>query len=212
MEYIILFPIFLLRSWHVSRVFKTLVYWLKKNNQIQDLIISLWKFTYGYLTTDSTKMSQFWMLPTVSFAPLWSVPRSYRWQNTKRRIQQRTQRQGPQKQTLSVRLSALADMWILAIWPGSLSSSRAPLRKSTLSGLSVDTQEVGWLLLAGTRGQKPSGVTALTKPVEPREGNEVTNLAWHAKCRRQKPSRYTPTCWLRKSVQQWIAFAKLFRS
>lgn len=157
MEYIILFPIFLLRSWHVSRVFKTLVYWLKKNNQIQDLIISLWKFTYGYLTTNSTKMSQFWMLPTVSFAPLWSVPRSYRWQNTKRRIQQRTQRQGPQKQTLSVRLSALADMWILAIWPGSLSSSRAPLRKSTLSGLSVDTQEVGWLLLAGRGGRNLQG-------------------------------------------------------
>lgn len=152
------------------------------------------------------------MLPTVSSAFLWSVPRSRRWENIKRRIQQRTYRQGPQRQMLSVCLSALADMWILAIWLGSLFSSRAPLRKSTLSGLSVDSQEVGWLLLAATRGQKPSGATALTKPAEPREGNEVTNLAWHVKCRRQKPSKHTPTCWLRKFVQQWIAFAKLFRS
>lgn len=157
-------------------------------------------------------MSLFWMLPMVYSAFLWSVPWSCRWENTTRRIQQRTYRQGSQRQMLSVCSSALADMWILAIWLGFLFSSRAPLRKSTLSGLSVDSQEVGWLLLTATRGQKPSGGTALTKPAEPRKGNEVTNLAWHAKCRRQTPSKYTPMCWLRKSVQQWMAFAKLFSS
>lgn len=104
------------------------------------------------------------------------------------------------------------NMWDLPIWLGYLFSSRAPLRKSTLGGLSVDSQKMGWLLLAAMPGQNPSEATAPAEPVEPREGNEVTNLAWRAKCRRPKPSTYASTCWLRRSAQQWIAFAELFSS
>lgn len=98
---------------------------------------------------------------------------------------------------------------ILAVWQGSLFSSRVPSRSklSVAFGLTARRQA---MLSAVTPEQKPEEVTVLMESVEPREGNEVPNLAWHAECRGQKPSKHTSTRWAWEVCRTVDRFCKAF--
>lgn len=83
MEYIIFFPIFLLRSQHVWHVLK--ICWLN-NHQINDLLTWPWNFINDYLTIYSNKISIFGCVTLSLYgAFLWSVPWLHRWQVSSRK-------------------------------------------------------------------------------------------------------------------------------